>query len=206
MSQINIAATKTNLIKAKKSLSLTIEGHELLDEKRRILLLELTNVMDKTSTLQRQVNDALQLAYQIVDKAVITMGRRKMEEISLSIDLKNNISIANRRLMGVTVPNIQYQLIDNPPYYSAYQVNFYLDEAVNKFKAVLKLLAQLAEKRITLLRLAKEVQKTIRKVNALEKVYMPYYKDAVKSISDRLDEESREGFATLKILKQRLKT
>ena len=67
-------------------------------------------------------------------------------------------------------------------------------------------MAQLAEKRITLMRLAKEVQKTIRKVNALEKVYIPYYTEAVKIISDRLDEESREAFSTLKLLKQIIKS
>lgn len=203
--KINIAATKTNLIKVKKSLSLTVEGHELLDEKRRILLMELTSIMEKTNALQGEVNDAMHNAYQIVDKCVVTMGRRKMEEISLAIDLNNKVSIANRRLMGVTIPNISYQITENPPYGSTYQVNFYMDEVVNKFKTVLKLLAQLAEKRITLLRLAKEVQKTIRKVNALEKIYMPYYSEAVKNISDRLDEESREGFSTLKILKQKLR-
>jgi V/A-type H+-transporting ATPase subunit D len=52
--------------------------------------------------------------------------------------------------------------------------------------------------------LAKEVKKTIRKVNALEKIYLPYYEDGVKYISDRIDEESRDAFSMLKIIKKNL--
>jgi V/A-type H+-transporting ATPase subunit D len=78
----------------------------------------------------------------------------------------------------------------------------YVDEAIERFKAVLALLAQLAEKKITLMRLAEEAQKTIRKVNALEKIYIPYYEDTVKYIGERLDEESRDSFSMLKLIKK----
>jgi len=64
------------------------------------------------------------------------------------------------------------------------------------------LLSVLAEKKITLLRLAEEAQKTIRKVNALEKIYLPYYNETLKYIADKLDEESRDAFAMLKLIKR----
>jgi V/A-type H+-transporting ATPase subunit D len=84
-------------------------------------------------------------------------------------------------------------------------VSFYLEEAVVKFKEVLALIAQLAEKKIALLRIAEEVFKTIRKVNALEKIYIPNYEDTFKNISERLDEAGRESFGMLKMIKARLK-
>jgi V/A-type H+-transporting ATPase subunit D len=76
--KINIAATKTNLLKSKKLLSLTIEGHDLLDEKRRILINELTSIIHIVDKLQREVDTALQGAYGLVDKAVVLMGRKKL--------------------------------------------------------------------------------------------------------------------------------
>jgi V/A-type H+-transporting ATPase subunit D len=104
--------------------------------------------------------------------------------------------------MGVSIPLVNLYIRKNPPYYSLYEVNLYVDEAIAKFKEALKLLAVLAERKITLLRLAHEAQKTIRKVNALEKIYLPYYKDTLKYIGDRLDEESRDAFAMLKLIKK----
>jgi len=198
----DIAATKTNLLKTKKALSLTKEGHELLDEKRKILLSELTAIVDSVDQHQRELDFAFKEAYEMVDKAVVAIGRKRLEELSFSIDIKSELSISQRRVMGVSIPLVNLYIRENPPYYSLYEVNLYVDEAIAKFKEALKLLAVLAERKITLLRLAHEAQKTIRKVNALEKIYLPYYKDTLKYIGDRLDEESRDAFAMLKLIKK----
>ena len=204
--QLNMPATKSNLIGLRKSLALTREGYELLDEKRRILLNELNLVVHQANKVQRDLEEALKKSYELVDRTVVSLGRNKVEQTSLAIDVKNNITISSRRLMGVSIPSITLEMNDQPPYYSPSRSNFSIDEAIIQFREVLKVMAQLAEKRITLMRLAKEVQKTIRKVNALEKIYIPYYTEAVKIISDRLDEESREAFSTLKLLKQIIKS
>jgi V/A-type H+-transporting ATPase subunit D len=198
----DIAATKTNLLKVRKSLSLTEEGYELLDEKRKILLSELTAVVDSVDQHQKEVDNAFKEAYETMDKAVVGIGRKRIEELSFSIDIKSELSITGKRVMGVGVPIVNVEIRENPPYYSPYEVNLYVDEAITRFKEILKLLAVLAEKKITLLRLAREAQKTIRKVNALEKVYLPYYRDTLKYIGDRLDEESRDAFAMLKLIKK----
>ncbi len=200
--KITIAATKTNLLKAKKSLSLTREGFELLDEKRKILMAELTAIVDSVDTLQEQVDQALAKGYALVDRAVVAMGRQAVEEVSLSVDIANEIGLSQRRVMGVSVPLISLRLVDNPPYYSAFESSMYVDEAILQFRRTLELIAGLAEKKIALLRMAQEARKTIRKVNALEKIYLPYYQQAVKHISDRLDEESRDAFAMLKLIKK----
>lgn len=200
--KITIAATKTNLLKAKKSLSLTREGFELLDEKRKILMAELTAIVDTVDSLQAQVDQALEKGYALVDKAVVMMGRQAVEEVSLSVDITNEIGLSQRRVMGVSVPVISLRLVEHPPYYSPFESTLYIDEAILKFRLALELIASLAEKKIALLRMAQEAQKTIRKVNALEKIYLPYYQQAVKHISERLDEESRDAFAMLKLIKK----
>ncbi len=200
--QITIAPTKTNLLKVKKSLALTQEGYELLDEKRRILLEELSSIIDSVDRNQEQVDLALAEAYRMVDRATVVLGRKRMEELSFSVDIKSEMAISQRRVMGVGVPIINLSVKENPPYYSLHEVDLNVDEAIAKFRDILKLLAGLAEKKITLLRLAEEVQKTIRKVKALEKIYLPYYRETFKYIGDRLDEESRDAFALLKLIKK----
>ncbi|HOU35848.1 MAG TPA: V-type ATP synthase subunit D [Candidatus Omnitrophota bacterium] len=200
--KLNIAATKTNLLKTRKSLTLTREGFDLLDEKRRILLSELTAIIDSVDEHQKQVDDALGEAYKVVDRAVVASGRQRCEAVSYAVAIKSELSISQRRVMGVNVPVISLDINDRPPYYSPHGVNLYVDEAIERFKALLPLFARLAEKKIALLRLAHEAQKTIRKVNALEKIYIPYYEDTVKYIADRLDEESRDSFSMLKLIKK----
>lgn len=202
---INIAATKTNLLKVGKLLSLTREGHQLLDEKRRILINELTAIIHIVDRLQQDVDDALKDAYSLVDKTVVVMGRKRLEELSFSIDIKTTLSISERRVMAVSLPIIDLKIKENPPYYSPHGVSFYVDEVILRFKEILRLLAQLAEKKIALIRVAREVQKTIRKVRALEKIYLPFYEDSVRYISDRLDEDAREAFSMLKLIKERIR-
>lgn len=201
--KVNIAATKTNLFKMRKSLELTREGHDLLDEKRRILLEELTALVDAVDRYQTETDDALRKAYAALDKAVVLMGRRRLDNIGLSIDIRNELTISLKRIMGVQIPVVSLRMEEHPPYFRSFDTSLAVDEAIKEFKGAVKLLALLAEKKIALLRIAAEVQKTIRKVNALEKIYIPLYQDSVKYISDRLDEESRDAFALLKMIKNR---
>ncbi|MFA5430844.1 MAG: V-type ATP synthase subunit D [Candidatus Omnitrophota bacterium] len=202
--RVNVAATKTNLLKMRKSLDLTREGYELLDEKRRILINELTSLVRVMDRLQRQAYESLRLGYAALEQAVVAMGRRKVEELSLSVETEQTIRISQRRVMGVSLPVIDAKVKQNSPYFSCPGVSFYVDETITRFSSFVEILASLAEKKIAVLRLAREVKKTIRKVNALEKIYLPYYKDGVKYINDRLDEESRDAFSMLKIIKKNL--
>lgn len=200
----NIAATKTNLLRIKKTLALTEEGYQLLDEKRRLLISELTSIIHIVDRFQRELDEAIAKAYLLVDRAVVVMGRQRMDALSPAIDIKSSITISGRRVMGVSIPVIDFKITENAPFYSPVGVSFYADEVVVKFKEILQLIAQFAEKKIALLRIAKEVQKTIRKVNALEKIHLPYFRETLKYINDRLEEESRESFSMLKLIKERL--
>ncbi|MCK4236011.1 MAG: V-type ATP synthase subunit D, partial [Candidatus Krumholzibacteria bacterium] len=68
----------------------------------------------------------------------------------------------------------------------------------------LRLLGSLAEARISLMRLSREVAKTIRRVNALEKIFIPDYEETLKYIEMALEESEREAFFILKLVKDRL--
>ncbi len=199
----NLPATRTNFLKVKRSLVLAREGHQLLDEKRRILLNELTGLAAIVSRAEEELDRALEAAYKIVDQALVTMGRQKLEELSFAVGIKSDVRISHHRLMGVDAPAIQVEIQDHPPYFSPHQVSLYVDQAIVAFKEILQMLGLVAEKKIALLRLIHEARRTIRKVRAIEKVHLPALEENLKSIGDRLDEELRESFSVLKLLKER---
>ena len=204
MSNYGVPPTKTNLLKLKKELQFVSEGYELLEQKREILVVELMSLMDRTADAQRDVEEKLADAYSSLEKAVMEMGRKSVSHHAIAVNMKSEISLSERRVMGVGLPVVRIDYKDYPPYYSPGDTSFWMDDAVSKFKELLKLVGRLAEMRISLMRLAREVNKTIRRVNALEKIAIPDYKETIKYIGDALDELERESFATMKLVKERL--
>jgi len=106
--------------------------------------------------------------------------------------------------MGVSLPAVELTLRYNPPYYGPSGTSVWTDEAVQRFKDALGSIAVLAECRISVIRLAREIQKTIRRVNALERVFIPDYQDSLHHVEGALEEADREAFFVLKLIKDRL--
>lgn len=204
MAKFDVAPTKTNLLKIKRDLSFAREGYELLDQKRQILVAELLGLVDRAVDSQKEVEEGLKKAFYALEEAIVGMGRRSVAQAALAVNLTSNISISRRGIMGVAVPVVETSYVDRPPYYSLGETSFWLDEAMSKFKEVLGLLGRLAQARISLMRLAREVKRTIRRVNALEKIYLPDYEQNLKYIKGVLEEQERESFFTLKLVKARI--
>ncbi len=201
---IRISATKTNLIKTKGVLSLCREGYQLLDEKRRILLMEISSITKIIDRIQEDVNESISDAYAAVEKALAAMGKSGLKNLAAGIDTEIEINITEKKLMGTSIPSVSLSLKERPPFFSPVGVHPALDQALVLLRETIKHIAELAEKRIALQRLEKEFQRTTKKVNALEKIHIPYYNEVVKVITERLDEESREAFTTLKEIKRKL--
>jgi V/A-type H+-transporting ATPase subunit D len=82
--------------------------------------------------------------------------------------------------------------------------SFWIDDATQQFKEALSLMGRFAELKVSIMRLAREVRRTVRKVNALEKVAIPELEESVKVIAERLEENEREMFVLMKMVKDRL--
>ncbi len=106
--------------------------------------------------------------------------------------------------MGVSIPKVRVDFDDKSPYVAAVESSIWLSEANVRFREVLKLIGTLAEARISLMRLSREVAKTIRRVNALEKVFIPDYEETLKYINMALEEMDREAFFINKMIKSHL--
>ena len=204
MAQLNYAPTKTNLLVLRNDLKFAQQGYELLDQKRNILIIELLALVDQTSDFQSRVENMLTKAYKALEETVFDMGKLKVQYLTGAVNITTDITIRTRRVMGVSLPVIETQFKEHSPYYSPMGTSFWVDSSLYFFKEVLKLLGKLSELKISVLRLANEVKKTIRKVNALEKIAIPDLKETVHYIESRLEENERDMVILMKMVKGNL--
>ena len=204
MPQLNYAPTKTNLLRLKNDLKFAQQGYELLDQKRNILIIELLALVDQTVDFQSRVENALEKAYTALEQTVLDMGKLKVQYLTGAVHITTDITVRSRRVMGVILPVIETEFREYSPHFSPMGTSFWVDSALASFKDALQLLGKLAELKISVLRLANEVKKTIRKVNALEKIAIPDLKETVHYIESRLEENERDMFILMKMVKVNL--
>jgi V/A-type H+-transporting ATPase subunit D len=200
----SIAPTKTTLLKLRQELSFARLGHELLDQKRNILVLELLALVDQTVDFNERVVRALAEAYRTLQEAVMHMGKLKVATLASAVNIDAEITLKQRRVMGVRLPAVETSFVEHPPYYSPMGTSFWIDSSILQFKEALQLMGRLAELKISIIRLATEVRKTIRKVNALEKIAIPELQSSVQFVQNRLEENERDMFVLMKMVKNRL--
>jgi V/A-type H+-transporting ATPase subunit D len=204
MPRYEVAPTRTNLLNLRRDLELADQGYELLEQKREILVVELKGLTARAVEAQKRVDEELGQAYAALKEAQLASGTSGVSFASRAVNVKTDITLRERRIMGVGIPTVNVVVKDNPPYYGPQATSVWTDEAVVRFKNAITVIGRLAEARISLVRLAREIQKTIRRVNALEKIFIPDFEETVKYIEDSLEEADREAFFVLKLVKGRL--
>jgi V/A-type H+-transporting ATPase subunit D len=204
MAARNVAPTKTNLIGLRQELALARQGHTLLDQKRNILVIELLALVDQAVDFEDKMTHALSDAYRSLEEAVLSGGRLQILHLSSAVHIEASIDLGSRKVMGVRLPVVSTDFIEHAPYFSPADNTFWIDEAIETFKEVLRLVGKLAELKVSIMRLARDVRRTIRKVNALEKIAIPELEETVTLIQERLEENEREMFVLMKMVKSRL--
>jgi V/A-type H+-transporting ATPase subunit D len=201
MNRLNIAPTRSNLIQTRETLDLAREGHDILDKKREVLTNELIRIAHEASRLQARVQQALAEAYQALDIARLDIGREHLEWASLSVNKTIEVDIRLRSIMGVVVPEVEgHGTVPDLPYGMG-NTTVALDEASQRFRDVVEMLPDYAEIITTVWRLARELQKTQRRVNALEHVFIPQYEETADYIESTLEERERQETFRLKRIK-----
>jgi V/A-type H+-transporting ATPase subunit D len=206
MSLENISATRINLIQTKRTLSLAESGRDILERKRDILLRELRTSIFEAKKAREELVEALSIAYSNLKKAQLAKGSETVENVALGSSLKADFMTDYRSIMGVTVPIIEFRReIDAKPDYGFANTSAELDMAFNQFYKVLDLIAELARAEGTVFQIANDVHKTQRRVNALNYVLIPIYRNTVKRIDQVLEEKEREEFVRTKRIKHMIK-
>jgi V/A-type H+-transporting ATPase subunit D len=201
MPRLNIPPTRSNLLRIKQELQFVREGYQILDRKREILATELIHLAHDGEVLQKQVWELLAAAYRTLELARLTMGQEHVEWAALAVNKTVDVQLKLRSVMGVPVPTVEAH--GGPPEipYSPGDTTARLDEAGVAFNKVLSLIPELAELETSIWRLALELRKTQRRVNALQYIFMPDYEATVLFIQSELEEREREEIFRLKRLK-----
>jgi V/A-type H+-transporting ATPase subunit D len=204
MPNVNIAPTRSNLIRVKKDLRFAREGYEILDRKREALTSELVSVAKEADAVQKEVWALLATAYEAMEKARLVMGSDHVEWAALAVNKTVDVHLKLRGIMGVAIPSIEAR--GEPPklLYSPGDTAAVLDEATTAFREVLLRIPQLAMLTATVWRLANELRKTQRRVNALQHIFIPAYETTVAFIVSSLEEREREETFRLKWLKTKM--
>jgi V/A-type H+-transporting ATPase subunit D len=202
LAQGNIAPTRSNLLNTQETLQRAREGYEILDRKREVLLSELIHVFHDSVQLQANVQDLLKKAYAALEIARLDMGREHLEWAALSVNSTIEVEIQPRSVMGVVIPRVSSAGAPPETPYGLGNTTVALDEAALCFRDVLEKIPELAEVMTTVWRLARELKKTQRRVNALEHFFIPRYEALVTFIESALEEREREELFRLKLIKQ----
>jgi len=204
MALLKVVPTKSNMLRLKRDLSFAREGYELLEQKRQILVVELMALMDKTIEAQEKMEKTIAIAFEALKRDLLITGRRNLGRVAPAVNFRAEVAVHFRRVMGVSLPQVEVKTRDAAPYFSPGETSAWTEEAILRFKEVLLDIGRLAEMRISLIRLAEEVRKTMRRVNALEKIAIPNTVETIKYIQDSLEESERGMIAVLKQVKKRL--
>ncbi len=204
MPLLKMSPTRSNLLAVKQSLALAREGYDLLDKKRSVLILEILRLIEDAERVQEQVNQEFARAYATIQEARAVMGTERVRRLALSGIPEANVEITPRSIMGVVVPSVNYTVPEHTMFYGFGDTSVVLDQAQLQWSNVLALMGQLAEKVTSVWRLAVELRRTQRRVNALEHVFIPTYEETLTFIQESLEEKDREDLFRLKRSKARV--
>ena len=200
----SIAPTRSNLMKVKEELAFSRLGYELLDQKRSILVSELLTLVDQAVDYQNRVEKALLEAHQALQDAIMHMGRLRLGNLAGAVGITSEIELGRRRVMGVSLPRVHTSYEGEGPFFSPEGTSMLSEVALERYRDALTLMGHMAELKVSIMRLSREVKKTIRKVNALEKLVIPDKEDTMRYLVSRIEESERESFILLKSVKDRM--
>ncbi len=204
MSRLNLPPTKSNLIKCKEQLTVAKEGYELLVQKRDILVMELMRMVERVKLLEEDLDKNMKSSYSSLRKMLLNIGRETAVEVASGIRYDFSLRERHLRIAGMNLPTLELKTPRLSLQYSFHHTFAACDETMKDFLAYLSIIAELASIRTMVWRLAKEVRKTQRRVNALEKMVIPETAGTVTYIDGVLEEREREIFFIQKILKTKL--
>lgn len=194
-------ATKANLIKAQDQLALMKQGYDILDKKRKALLQQYKLKIDQRNKLNEEVNNTIKSVHKSIQKAIITVGEEGIKEVAGSIPEDDSIELEEISFMQTNMYKIGFKEKKLDLSYSFYSTNALFDDALIALNDLKKKVYRLAELDTTINNLNKEMKKTSKKVNSLDKVQIPKYNDLIKDISSQIEEREREEFSKTKMVK-----
>lgn len=195
MERLNVNPTRMNLTTLKKRLATARRGHKLMKDKRDSLMKGFLELARENKQFRDQVEAELAKVYENFSIASAAMSQEVIEEALMYPKQGVELEVGNKNIMSVNVPQFSYTTTaedsaDIYPYGFA-STSGELDSAVEGLAAILPAMLELAAKEKEAAMIAAELEKTRRRVNALEYVKIPQLEMTIKYIMMKLDENER---------------
>jgi V/A-type H+-transporting ATPase subunit D len=203
-----VRPTRSELLERRAQIQLAQQGMDLLKQKRDALLIEFMSVMDETLRLSGMLQKATAEAQYSLAVAKSVDGNVSVRSVGMATKGDISVDMTGTKIMGISVPVVTKG--ESPVRssftrgYSITGVSSRIDESADKFERILDVIIEYADIETRLKRLGEEIQKTNRRVNALEQITVPALREQVAYIRQTLDERAREDLFRLKKVKKKI--
>ena len=195
MARLNVNPTRMELTRLKKSLAVATKGHKLLKDKRDELMRQFLELVKENMELRVRVEEKISKANKAFTVASSVMQREVLSSALLMPKQQVQLEVSTKNVMSVDIPVFETKTkSQNEGDVFSYGYAFTsgdLDASVEELSDALKDMLELAEKEKSAQLMAAEIERTRRRVNALEHVMIPNYQDTIKYITMKLDENAR---------------
>ena len=206
MERLNVNPTRMMLTIMKKRLATSVRGHKLLKDKRDELMKEFLDLARANKELRDEVEDQLQYVYKSFSVASAVMSEEVLEEALMFPKQGVELTVGSQNVMSVDVPVFDFKTTADDPTdiypYGYANTSAELDMAISDLATAFPLMLELASKEKEAQMLAAELERTRRRVNALEYVKIPQLEMTIKYIRMKLDENERGNQTRLMKVKE----
>lgn len=199
----NIRPTRLEYIRTKRRILIAKKGLKLLKLKRQALILEFFNTSKTAAALRGTLQSELIKGYETIRMAEMLAGSMRLENEAMKMSQMANLQVMSKSIMGVHIPKIvggQRELLAE----HLLELPTSINESIRVFQRIHNIVLEIAEKETALRKLLYEIEKTKRKSNAIENVFIPKLLSALKFITFRLAEMERDTFIMLKTVKRKM--
>ena len=199
----DVKPTRSELLRIKKQIKLAKSGYSLLKKKRDGLILEFFEILKKAKTLRQELVEEYRIALEKMNVARTLEGDLKIKSVAMAIKDMPEVKLTTKNIMGVKVPKIESSEIKKAFMERGYGIynSSAIDEAASSYEKVVEKIILAAEVETSMRKLLNEIEKTKRRVNALEFVVIPALDKQKAFIGLRLEEMERENIFRMKRIK-----
>jgi len=199
--RLAVNPTRMELLKLKKRLILARRGHRLLKDKQDELMRNFLSLIEEIKELRLTVEIELFQAYGSFLIARLTMGREFLDEALMFSQLETNLEVTYVPLMNLRIPRYRLNIEGDYFSYGLLTTSMELDRALKRYRELIPKMVELAEKERELEMLSYEIERTRRRVNALEHILIPNIFETISYISMKLEELERSNLTRLMKIK-----
>ncbi|MBT2731591.1 V-type ATP synthase subunit D [Carnobacterium sp. ISL-102] len=201
MVKLNVNPTRMELATLKARLSTATRGHKLLKDKQDELMRQFILLIRKNNDLRTEVEEKLTKAMQSFVMAKALLNEKFIEELIVIPPRSVSLDLYEKNIMSVKVPVMNFNYADDEEsdeiFYGYLNSNSELDTSIEQMSDVMVQLLELSEIEKTCQLMANEIEKTRRRVNALEYMTIPRYEETIYFIQMKLDESERAAITRL---------